>query len=202
MLAHSLCLQTIVETDKNEEVSQIVDKVDSLKAVNEKHLLIKVFSALNTTLLHNKSINFNVYIFHELAIGGKFDFGKNVDVERSAPFICTDGKSKIISLCPTLGQMYVKLQTGICPSTCQSPVGKVLPVSFIGPFPYIKYTKPIGGSDFMVMKIFALKFGFRPTFHPERSYPAMIINVWNYIYIDMKRNSLDFPIRFRRGKRK
>ena len=129
-------------------------------------------------------------------------FGKNLDDKRSAPFVPKDEKSKIISLCPTLGQMYAELQTGICSSICQSPVRKILPVSFIGPYPYIKYTNPFGGSDFMVMKIFALKFGFRPTFHPERSYPAMIINVWNYVYIDMKRNSLDFSDRFLRSKRK
>ena len=75
-LAHSLCLQTIVETDKSEEVSQIVDMVDSLKAVNEKHLLIKVFNDLKTiTLLANKSINFNVYIVHEVTNGGNVVFG-------------------------------------------------------------------------------------------------------------------------------
>ena len=70
MLAHSSCLKTIVETHKSEEVSQMVDLVDSLK-VKEKHLLIKMPMAMNTTLLSNKSINFKVYIlFQEISSRG------------------------------------------------------------------------------------------------------------------------------------
>ena len=55
----------IVETYKSEDISLIVDLIDSIK-VNEKHLLIKMPTAMNTTLLTNKSINFNVYIFQEV----------------------------------------------------------------------------------------------------------------------------------------
>ena len=65
MLAHSSCIKMIVETDKSEEGSQMVDMLDSLE-VNEKHLLIKMPTVMNTTLLTNKSINFNVYIFQEV----------------------------------------------------------------------------------------------------------------------------------------
>ena len=42
----------------------MVDMVDSIE-VNEKHLLIKIPTAMNTTLLTNKSINFNVYFLQE-----------------------------------------------------------------------------------------------------------------------------------------
>ena len=79
----------------------------------------------------------------------------------------------------------------------QTPFGKTLPVSFIGSKPFIKYTNPIGGSDFLVMKIFANKFGFRPAFRPERRIPAMTIKVLKFISrYKMTRNSKFLPTGF------
>ena len=72
MLAQSTCLKTIAETDTSEEGSQMVDMVDSLE-INEKHLLIIMPTIMNTTLLSNKTINFNVYIFQEVYTSGNCD---------------------------------------------------------------------------------------------------------------------------------
>ena len=81
--------------------------------------------------------------------------------------------SQLTSLCPTLGKRYTEIHLGICPLTLQTPIGKEMPVSFVGPPPFIIYTNPIRGSDFLVMEIFANKFQFMPVFQPEFSYPAM-----------------------------
>ena len=99
-------------------------------------------------------------------------------------------KSQLTSLCPTLGKRYAEIHLGICPSNLQSPFGKTLPVSFLGNTPYIIYTNPIRGSDFLVMEIFANMFGFRPAFHPERSRNAMAIKVWKFLFWNDKKFKL------------
>ena len=59
---------------------------------------------------------------------------------------------------------------GLCPWILKHPIGKRIPISFIGPEPYIKYRPTIGGSEFLVIKSLAQKFRFLPDFKPERSF--------------------------------
>ena len=84
--------------------------------------------------------------------------------------IHSDGNGKTISLCPVLGKMFAITRQGLCPWILQHPIGKKIPISFIGPQPYIKYKPTIGGSEFLVIKTLAQKFRFLPDFKPERSY--------------------------------
>ena len=71
------------------------------------------------------------------------------------------------SLCPGLGKIYAEVRLGLCPANLQDPEEKTIPVSFIGPQPYIKYKPTIGGSDFLVLMMLAQKFKFKPDFKQE-----------------------------------
>ena len=75
------------------------------------------------------------------------------------------------SLCPMLGQTYPILVEGICPPHLQSPINKVLPISYIGDAPFIRLDSstdengvPTGGSEFIVARVLAKKFRFTPKF--------------------------------------
>ena len=72
--AFTSCLAAIVEAGRNEEVSKLVDFVADLR-VKEKHLLVKMHIALNTSLLAMKNINYNVIINHAVSgVQEKKDF--------------------------------------------------------------------------------------------------------------------------------
>ena len=90
-----------------------------------------------------------------------------------------DGKVVNTSLCPTLGKKNAEPYNGKCPKHLQSTNGKELKISFIGTKPYIFYN-PVGGSDFLVVKILAKKFRFSPKFIPERSYDMVRNNGTTY----------------------
>ena len=83
------------------------------------------------------------------------------------------------SLCPALGKMRAQIVKGVCPKHLQSPFGKQIKVSFIGPRPFIIYN-PIGGSDFQVIKLLAKKLKFIPSFIPERRVEAVFPNGTKY----------------------
>ena len=51
----------------------------------------------------------------------------------------------------------------------QEPFGKTLSISFVGIAPHITYN-PVGGSEFMVIKILAKKYQFIPKFTPAHSW--------------------------------
>ena len=80
------------------------------------------------------------------------------------------GEVGTTSLCPVLGKMFAEVRQGLCPLILQHPVGKKIPISFIGTQPYIKYTPTIGGSEFLVVKMLAKKYRFLPDFKPERAF--------------------------------
>ena len=80
-------------------------------------------------------------------------------------------EAKVRSLCPMLGQTYPILVEGFCPTHLQSPRNKVLPISYIGDPPFIRFDSftgqsggLTGGSDFLVIKVLAQKFSFTPKF--------------------------------------
>ena len=81
----------------------------------------------------------------------------------------TDQKGKAIWLCPFLGKVHVEAHNGPCPKHMQKPQGKELKVSFIGMTPFIKYG-PVGGSEFLLVKILAEKYNFFPKYIPEKSF--------------------------------
>ena len=68
---------------------------------------------------------------------------------------------------------------GLCPRYTQNIRGKELTVSFIGPKPFITYN-PIGGSEFLVMKLLAKKFEFIPKFVPEKTFDTVVSNGTSY----------------------
>ena len=75
----------------------------------------------------------------------------------------------VASLCPVVGKRWAQIVNGACPKEAQNPNGKELNISFIGPPPLITY-KPVGGSEFLLMRLLAQKLNFRPKFISERSY--------------------------------
>ena len=83
------------------------------------------------------------------------------------------------SICPVLGKMTAQFVKGVCPRQLQIPFGKHIKVSFLGVIPYINY-KPIGGSDFEVMKLLAKRYKFFPKFIPERAAEALLPNGTKY----------------------
>ena len=78
-----------------------------------------------------------------------------------------------------MGKIKAQFVKGACPRHLQIPFGKHIKVSFIGTIPFITY-KPIGGSDFHVMKILAKKHKFIPKFIPERTPMAIFPNGTKY----------------------
>ena len=89
-------------------------------------------------------------------------------VNENFPYLI-DGKNVITCLCPVLGKTYAHTYNGMCPDHFQKPYRKELKVSFIGIRPYINYD-PIGGTDFLIVKILAEKFRFKPKFIPEKAF--------------------------------
>ena len=105
----------------------------------------------------------------------------------------TDRKVVNTCLCPTLGKTNAELYSGQCPKHLQSTHGKDLKISFIGTKPYISYN-PVGGSDFIVVKILAKKFRFSPKFIPERSYDMVRNNGTTYGMLYQVRKEEPFPL--------
>ena len=90
---------------------------------------------------------------------------------------------KMTSLCPTLGKKYALTYEGTCPVHLQQPANKVLPIFFIGMAPYIKYPREygkLGGSDFLVMKMMAMKHKFTPNFLPAKTVDIVETNGTKY----------------------
>ena len=71
-----------------------------------------------------------------------------------------------------MGKTHAQTYNGVCPGHFQMPYGKELKISFIGIKPYINYD-PIGGSEFLIIKILAEKFKFKPKFIPEKAYDTV-----------------------------
>ena len=82
----------------------------------------------------------------------------------SVPIFCfLDNISKTTYLCSVLGSPYAEIHDKQCLPEMRLPNGKILPISFIGIIPYIKY-KPFGGSEPLVIQMLARKYGFIPHF--------------------------------------
>ncbi len=78
---------------------------------------------------------------------------------------------RLTSLCPVVGQRFFVPMTGtICPADGWSISGKNIMVSFVGIGPYIVYSEPPTGTDFLIMDIFSKKYDFTYDISPERSY--------------------------------
>ena len=163
ILASISCLMIRADVTTDTEVSQVIDIVTRLRIV-KKHLIITT-PKLNDTFLKNKTINFNVVIYQKGAGNTESANNLNLDIVLYMP----DGNNATTSLCPVLGKTHAQTYNGLCPDHFQKPHGKELKISFIGTGPYINYN-PIGGSEFLLVKILAEKFKFTPKFIAERSY--------------------------------
>ena len=62
ILASSLCLMTIIETNSDDGILEIIDMVNDFR-VDTKHLSLKV-SNFNENMLGNITINYDVTIEH------------------------------------------------------------------------------------------------------------------------------------------
>ena len=80
-----------------------------------------------------------------------------------------ENESKTTYLCPVLGKRYAQVQQDKCQPQMQNLAKTTLPISYIGIFPFIT-PKAFGGSEPLVVKILAEKFGFLSKFVPERAY--------------------------------
>ena len=164
------CLRTTAHVNSDAEATKLIDFLSEIR-MTEKYLRITT-PKLNMTSLQKKTINFNIIMLHHIKPGNRL----RTDTQRLFFLkFFTDGKSKITSLCPTLGTIHAAPYNGTCPSHLQNPFGKQLKISFIGFKPYITYN-PVGGSDFLVVKILAHKFGFYPKFVPARSFDTVTTN--------------------------
>ena len=67
IIASTSCLATIVDIDSNDELSQLIDFVNNLH-VKEKKLVAKLSFGLDTNMMQNRTINYDVAINH-LSIG-------------------------------------------------------------------------------------------------------------------------------------
>ena len=83
-------------------------------------------------------------------------------------YFITDGNA-VHSLCPSLGHRHAQLLKDICPWNLQNPFGKEINISFRLSPPFFTHP-PLGGSDFLIIKMLARKYGFIPRFIPEISY--------------------------------
>ena len=62
---------------------------------------------------------------------------------------------------------------GVCPAHFQSPVGKDLPISYIGTPPYILGSGATGGTDILVINLLAERYGFVPILKQTPQYLIM-----------------------------
>ena len=77
-------------------------------------------------------------------------------------FTPLDHKKPMLSLCPVLGKTHAQFERMKCSKDLQRPEGKNLSISYFGfgDDVYIKYSKPIGGCDIIIMDIMAHRFKF------------------------------------------
>ena len=71
LVASTSCLATAMATNNNEEASAMIDFIAGL-GIKEKHLLIDMPVVMNTELLSNKSINFDVIMIQKINDSGKY----------------------------------------------------------------------------------------------------------------------------------
>ena len=83
------------------------------------------------------------------------------------------------SICPVLGTKHAKVFNGMCPLHTVNPRGKKLHVAFYGARPYITYY-PVGGSDFILTRLLAKRYGFIPTFIQARGFDRSESNGTTY----------------------
>ena len=65
---------------------------------------------------------------------------------------------------------------GECKKQTNGLYGKTLNVSFFGPEPFITYN-PVGGSDFLIVKLMSKQLKFTPNFISEESFDKMVYRV-------------------------
>ena len=105
------CLAAVVDVNNELEVSKLIDIMHELQ-INHKYLTV-IMDTLNTSLLHEKSINFNVIINHRGE--GNYHYHSLLGNLQLVSCVFADGSWVSTSLCPTLGKMYAQEYSGLCP---------------------------------------------------------------------------------------
>ena len=95
--------------------------------------------------------------------------------EPNYTLISTD-RSFVHSLCLVLGERHALIVTGLCKEKFQNPMRKKINISFYYA-PFWSTNPPLGGSDFLLIKLLARKSGFIPKFIHERNIEATIHSV-------------------------
>ena len=75
-----------------------------------------------------------------------------------------------------MGKRYAQLTNGDCPKHAQELNGKELNITWAGTPPFISWHRPGYGSDFLVVKLLAEKFGFTTNFLREHIVDIEISN--------------------------
>ena len=68
---------------------------------------------------------------------------------------------------PSLGKRHALVFRDFCPYDLQNPFGKEINVSFFMSPPF-SMPSPASGSDFLILKLLARKFGLVPRFNVEK----------------------------------
>ena len=79
-----------------------------------------------------------------------------------------------------MGKRYAQIINGACPKHAEDPRGKVLNVTWAVTPPFVLARRPGHGSDFLVVKLFAKKFGFTPKFLREEIFDIEKSNGTSY----------------------
>ena len=103
--------------------------------------------------------------------------------EPSYTFISTD-RSVVHSLCPVLGERHAQIVIGLCKKNFQNPLRKKINISFYYA-PFWSTNPPLGGSDFLLIKLLARKSGFIPKFVHERNITATIHSVSSILDLNL-----------------
>ena len=75
-----------------------------------------------------------------------------------------------------MGKRYAQLTNGDCPKHAQELHGKEINITWAGTPPFISWRRPGYGSDFLIVKLLAEKFGFTTNFLREHIVDIEISN--------------------------
>ena len=166
------CLVTFADAESNTNAVELIGIINDLK-VKEKYLNVKMAFGIDLNMLKNLSINFSVMVQHLSSC--VYDLYKFSIRLNSIVSTFPGNVSRTTYLCPELGKSYPVIHNIKCHPNMRSPNGKTLPISFIGIVPYIKQN-PFGGSENLVIKMLAMKYGFLPRFIPEKTFDVTMAN--------------------------
>ena len=175
IIASLSCVVIKAQLATSDEIEPLVEFVNRAEGPM-KHLVIGVPIIQDNKVFQKQIMNYNAMIYHN---------GKNISKLNMSKIFLKKFiiGSKMTSLCPTLGKKYVQIHQGFCPLHLQKPANKELKIFFIGAHPFVKYPKDfgkLGGSEFLVMNLLAMKHKFIPNLRPAKSMDIVETNGTQY----------------------